>query len=488
MLRGLEEKTRDQSFEVPPSPPLFARYIWYILIVSVFITDRRVMPDVFRDAGQVSSVLVLFIWGVVASSVCISRSPVKIGGALYRPFYLFLFITALSILLSSRAPITHYKGEILWIKSVKQFLHLLLSSSVFLLSAFFVKNVRDLVASIKWMVYPVVWLSAFVACIEVVHYYWPSATTLALGSLFHDKFSVYPVVTPMGRFPRINGLAWEPSMAGNYLLILWPFLAIGKLSRGTLGARVVERFTLVICYVLLFMTFSAGAYLVFVAQLSVLFLLIRKRSGYATAAAGALIAIVILWLSPIRDGLIHVVSRVLSISPGAIGDASARWRMIEYATAFNTFKKSPWVGVGVGNTVFYVLRDFPEWGLRFPGAWTRVFAMSGNPMAVNNLWLRVLAEVGLIGFIPFLVWHLRIARYGLLAVTCVQNEKYHALLVAMLVAFSGQMLHYFSLSGFQFKYWFLLAGLLGRASTMSRSLWTQSWCSSRSESVWLGRH
>jgi len=77
-------------------------------------------------------------------------------------------------------------------------------------------------------------------------------------------------------------------------------------------------------------------------------------------------------------------------------------RILYWQTGWNIFNDHPIFGVGVGFSGFYFLDDLPDsaWGLVET---RRLLYQSPNLMNIKNLWFRLLAETGIIGFMLFLV-------------------------------------------------------------------------------------
>jgi len=88
-------------------------------------------------------------------------------------------------------------------------------------------------------------------------------------------------------------------------------------------------------------------------------------------------------------------------------------RIIYWITAFKVFLAHPFLGVGIGGSGFFFTRLTPEFGYGLPEVIEYLFRDNVIPNA-KNLWVRLLAETGILGFSLFCAWlstHLHAARY-----------------------------------------------------------------------------
>jgi O-antigen ligase len=81
-----------------------------------------------------------------------------------------------------------------------------------------------------------------------------------------------------------------------------------------------------------------------------------------------------------------------------------------YSTgALTAFHKYPWTGTGLGASGFHIYQNLPDWTLTFVPEIARQLD-PGNHLYPNpkNLYVRLLAETGLIGFFLFLAFQLHV--------------------------------------------------------------------------------
>jgi O-antigen ligase len=78
-------------------------------------------------------------------------------------------------------------------------------------------------------------------------------------------------------------------------------------------------------------------------------------------------------------------------------------RIIYWITAFRVFLLRPFFGVGLGGSGFFFARLTPEFGYSLPEVVRYLFSENVIPNA-KNLWIRLLAETGIVGFSLFCAW------------------------------------------------------------------------------------
>lgn len=78
-------------------------------------------------------------------------------------------------------------------------------------------------------------------------------------------------------------------------------------------------------------------------------------------------------------------------------------RFVYWVAGWRVFNLAPIFGVGLGNAGFYFQHALPAYGWSLPEVMDTYFRSSTVPN-IKSLWIRLLAETGIVGFSSFLTW------------------------------------------------------------------------------------
>ena len=261
---------------------------------------------------------------------------------------------------------------------------------------------------------------------------------------------LHRLISPRDPVPdRLSGLAFEPSWLGDQLvtiyLPLWLAAVITRTSAWSSGRRAwwLEAILAVWGLIVLALTRSRISYASFGLMLGVLGLvavwnaaawLQRRRAANAAPVhrgrmLGMRVVMVLAFLVACAAGL-YGAARVYSrIDPRMVRlfqtvellpEVRAHYpnevlyelanrvafaeRIAYWEAGFRTFSTHPVLGVGFGNSGFFMQANLPGYAYRLTEIRDLIsgeFAGLPNP---KNLWVRLLAETGLLGFAAFLTW------------------------------------------------------------------------------------
>jgi len=253
-------------------------------------------------------------------------------------------------------------------------------------------------------------------------------------------------------FPRIQAFSMEPLYFANYLLIPLSLAIAYFFSH----ANFIKRRWLVGLMILLLINFvltvSRGGYLGLAATLFLL-LVFYFRQVFTRKTV-----IVLLILLVVTAGVIFALSRgenratqafinQATLQDAKKGSESVQGRLTTFDFAYAAFKKHPILGIGIGNYGPYFKNypvDVPRTG------WD----------IVNNQFIELLAETGLVGTVGYGLILLVIIWRSLTAIKKAKEPFLRASLIGLLAAFVGVMVQYNFFSTLYIIHIWVLIGLL----------------------------
>jgi O-antigen ligase len=233
------------------------------------------------------------------------------------------------------------------------------------------------------------------------------------------------------RSNRVSGMAYEPAwLAGQISTIYLPWLVAAVLTRIRLTRfKWFEVILLGLALLLLLATYSRGGLLTALAALLLTLLFAggaEIRSGLGWFAAGfrrgrdlALrLGLIVLVLGALTGAGAFLsqkgyITRMFSSNAESLEEFiienSAGARAAYNFGALGAYEESPWLGVGLGASGFYIYDHLPDWALTTVPEIARQLSPENrlypNP---KNMYIRLLAETGLIGFFLFIAFQFSI--------------------------------------------------------------------------------
>jgi putative inorganic carbon (HCO3(-)) transporter len=184
------------------------------------------------------------------------------------------------------------------------------------------------------------------------------------------------------------------------------------------GLRILSRWCLVLAGIALLLTQSRGGLLAFVAIL-LMHVYFSARDRKTRVQRVALVLLICL--------LAAAVAGLFFQRLGEIDDFTAVSRLAIWDGAFTVFAQSPLLGTGFGN-----LRSLMGGLLNLPDGWT------GD---AHNLYLELLAETGLTGFLVFGSLIVLALRTALRQFRKTQNDFSGMIALAVFAAICGVLVH-----------------------------------------------
>ena len=306
---------------------------------------------------------------------------------------------------------------------------------------------------------------------------------------------------------RVTGLAFEPSWLAHQLntvyLPIWlastltgisVFRRVGKLS--------IENILLALgCFVLL-ISFSRVGWISFALALGVVaFWVLVRVTGWLQARflsqtggtrqklyrglifLGMLVGFVILGtaLSVLlfRIGMYFDprLGRILEHNPldaRNVYDFANRIfigeRMVYWAAGVGVFNSFPIFGSGLGAAEFYFYQKLPAFAYGLTEVQNLLFRL-GMGFNIKSLWVRLLAETGILGFSMFSAWYVGLFRAAGRARKAA-DPMVRLIGNAGLLMLVGFLAEGFSVDSFALPYFWFAAGLLAAAASLGRQVTT----------------
>jgi O-antigen ligase len=404
-------------------PEKLMRILWGAVLLTLPVTSFRWFP--FLGEGTYVRPLALYPLAALLPLLLIYawRGKIKLNwsGALIPLVLLVLFIFAVTCYGLVIAPIP-LRGQVYSGRALRAMITLLIGAAFFVGAVWMNRNEDDLR-------FTALWLSAGL-CLDLA---WSGLQ----GITFYTKLLNKQMVThwqlafsmrELVRTNRISGLAYEPAwLAGQLATTFIPFLFAAVLTNFRLTRlKWLEPVLLAISLIVLLATYSRGGLLVTAAAagLTLLFLgrdLLRSAwtwfaGGFRGRTIGVIFRIgLIVALIGMSLGAFLFLShknffrRLWTINATTISqymiDINAGARGAYIVGALAAFEEHPWTGVGLGGSGFYIYKNLPDWSLTTVPEIAKQLSpddhLYPNP---KNIYVRLLAETGLIGFVLFLAF------------------------------------------------------------------------------------
>ena len=399
------------------------RLLWGAAMLTLPVTSFRWFP--FLGEGTFVRPLALYPLALLISLLFIQtgRGKMKLNwaGALIPLGALVLFIFAVTSFGVIIDPIP-LRGQVYSGRAIRALATLLIGLAFFVTATWMNKNEDDFRFTVRWLLAGL--------CLDLA---WSGlqAVTFYTGLLNKEMVTHWQLAFSMRelvRTNRISGFAYEPAwLAGQLATTFIPFLFAAILTNFRLTRfKWLEPVLLALSLLVLLATYSRGGLLTTVAAAGFTFLFFGRdmmRSTWAWFINGFRGRLMDLLF---RAGMLAVI---LGVFVGAflflsqknffrrlwetdaenlseyIVDINAGARGAYSAGALAAFEEHPWTGVGLGASGFYIYQNLPDWALTTVPEIAKQLnpenRLYPNP---KNLYVRLLAETGFIGFFLFIAF------------------------------------------------------------------------------------
>jgi O-antigen ligase len=253
-------------------------------------------------------------------------------------------------------------------------------------------------------------------------------------------------------FPRIMAFSNEPLYLANFLLIPLGVSAALFFSKDKFIPKIYLFLTLLLMLLVFILTVSRGAYagLGAMALFLILFFL-KKIFTWKNIVIGLLAITIVLggtyyFLSRAEPQALDEFIGHITVNDISAGE-STQGRLQSYQVAYDIFLDNPINGIGVGNYGPYV-KNFPDSA-----------DVSGWDI-VNNEYLEIMAETGLVGIITFVLILLVIFFRSYMVYFRTKNEFLKTILLGLVAALIGVLVQYNFFSTLYIMHIWVLIGLI----------------------------
>jgi O-antigen ligase len=399
------------------------RILWGATLLALPVTSFRWFP--FLGEGAYVRPLALYPLAALIPLLLVQwgRGKIKLNwaGALIPLGALTLFIVAATSFGALIDPIP-LRGQTYSGRSIRALVTLFIGIAFFVSAVWMNKDEDDFRFTVRWLLAGL--------CLDLA---WSGlqAATFYTGLLKKEMVTHWQLAFSMRELVktnRISGLAYEPAwLAGQFATTFIPFLFAAVLTNFRISRfKLLEPILLGLSLLVVLATYSRGGLLTTLAAAGLTFLLFGFdliRSAWKWFANG--------FRGRLLDALFRlgVVAAVFAAAAGAflflnqknffrrlwetdaetlteyLVDINAGARGAYTAGALSAFEDYPLTGVGLGASGFSIYQNLPDWSLTTVPEIAKQMSPENrlypNP---KNLYVRLLAETGLMGFFLFLAF------------------------------------------------------------------------------------
>lgn len=398
-----------------------ARWLWAATLFTVPVTSFRYFP-----AGEGTYVRPLAFFPLALLLITLAIQSIAGQRSLPRarsltPLTAFMLIALVSSLLGLLLAPVPLRGQDIGARLIRAWITLLMGFGFFLGAIWMNRSESEWRFSIRWL------LAGF-----VVDVFWSGLQ----AATFYLELLPKPLVTQWQRIfslrelirtNRISGMAYEPSwLAGQIATVYMPWLLAAVLTRVRITRfRWFEPCLLIVAFAMVVATYSRGGILTTAVSVGLTLVLAGRSqlravwswfiAGFGRGREAALrVGIITLLLASAVGAVLLLaqkgyISRLWDTRASDLSEFlvqnSAGARGAYLVSAMETYEDHPWTGVGLGASGLYMYARLPDWALTTVPEIARQLSPESslfpNP---KNLYLRLLAETGILGLILYLAF------------------------------------------------------------------------------------
>ena len=399
--------------------PKLARILSGAVLFTLPVTSFRYFP--FMGAGTYVRPLAFYPIALLLPLLFIQWIRGRISlprvGTLIPLLAFVLVVFAASAIGSVLDPMP-MRGQDYFGRVIRAWATLVIGLSFFITAAWMNSNEDELKFSVKWL------LAGF-----IVDVLWSGVQSLAFYTPLLNKVTVTHwqrafSMRELVKTNRVSGMAYEPAwLAGQIGTLYLPWLFASLLTRVRVTRfKWLEITLLAFALLLLLATFSRGGLLTAGLALILTFLLTGRNelkavwNWFITGFRGGMSLLLRLGVVALVVGVVvgaglflsqkGYITRLFESNTENIEEFiienSAGARAAYTFGALGAYEESPLTGVGLGASGFYIYDNLPDWAMTTVPEIARQLnpenRLYPNP---KNMYARLLAETGLIGFFVF---------------------------------------------------------------------------------------
>jgi O-antigen ligase len=407
-----------------------AHILWYLLVLLLPITSFPLVGKLFgSNMVAAPSILILFFL------LAVLFFQVKVHDFLNNPFrqilILFLLVAIISLLLSFWYPIPFFKNFSLLMNSLEGLGTLIIGVGFYFVTSIIIRNEAVMKKTIQFVIIgfiPMAFWSGFQFAFNLTTSGYPQ-WMISIQRFFSISGTLYS--------DRITGFAFEPSWLAHQLNMFYLPIWLGSsIKRKSVFSRsfkgfIFEDMMLGISVLMLVFTKSRVGWITFFVVATYLFIIlnhaiIRKTRSKLNLNRGEILSkslpymFILFYLGTLFSGILFLrtfdprmeallrLDTYLNQSVYSIANQFVFVeRILYWQTGWRVFNQFPFFGVGLGNVGFFFKDHLPSfaWALDEP---RHLLFQAGYLGNVKNLWIRLLAETGIVGFLVFISWLLMV--------------------------------------------------------------------------------
>jgi len=398
-------------------PLSLTRLLWGAALVTMPVTSFRYFPGM--GEGTLVRPLAAYPIGLLMVIIMIQlwrgKESLPRSGVWIPLSALILFMLAASSFGALLDPLP-LRGQDYFGRVLRAWITVAIGLSFFVSAVWMNRSEDDLRFTLKWLfagfVMDICWSG-----VQALAFYTPLLEK-EMVTHWQRAFSMRELV----RTNRVSGMAYEPAwLAGQINTIYLPWLFAALLTRVRVTRFKWYEITLFgFALLLLLATYSRGGLIIGLTALILTLLFVGRaemgsvwrwfvkrklflRAGITILIVGGVVGVG--WFLSQKNYFARLFNSDAENIQEFILDNSAGARAAYTFGALGAYDESPWLGVGLGASGFYIYDHLPDWAMTTVPEIARQLSPDNrlypNP---KNMYARMLAETGLIGFFLFMAF------------------------------------------------------------------------------------